>query len=181
MRIIAGLKKGWTLRAPKGLDVRPTLDRVKESIFGIIQFDIYGKTVLDLFAGSGALGLEALSRGAARCTFCDHSHAAIDALRANIEKLGFQKEAEVLEMDFEAAIQRMRKAKFDIVFLDPPYGRNLYEKAIRALLKANLLNDGFMIIAEHDAKQPVALPEGVMAKDMRRYGDIAVTIVKEDA
>ena len=89
MRIIAGDKRGCAISAPKGLDTRPTLDRVKESLFGILQFDIYGKRVLDLFAGSGALGLEAVSRGAKSAVFCDSARESIDIVNANIKKLGY--------------------------------------------------------------------------------------------
>ena len=128
MRIIAGSCKGRPILAPKGMDTRPTLDRVKESLFGIIQFQIYGKTVLDLFAGSGNLGLEALSRGASFAAFNDMSRDAVKVIRANIEKLGFEQKSVVMNVDFAQAIRSLSARRFDIVFLDPPYRAGLMEK-----------------------------------------------------
>ena len=131
MRIIAGSCKGRPILAPKGMDTRPTLDRVKESLFGIIQFQLYGKTVLDLFAGSGNLGLEALSRGASFAAFNDMSRDAVKVIRANIEKLGFEQKSVVMNVDFAQAIRSLSARRFDIVFLDPPYRAGLMEKALK--------------------------------------------------
>ena len=146
MRIIAGSCKGRPILAPKGMDTRPTLDRVKESLFGIIQFQIYGKTVLDLFAGSGNLGLEALSRGASFAAFNDMSRDAVKVIRANIEKLGFEQKSVVMNVDFAQAIRSLSARRFDIVFLDPPYRAGLMEKALKELSTAGILNDGAMVL-----------------------------------
>ena len=109
MRIIAGMKRGQTILAPKGRDTRPTLDRVRESLFGIIQFEVAGQTVLDLFAGSGSLGLEALSRGAAHAVFNDSARESIAAVRANLAKLGLSQQATVYSMGHLAAIQAVAR------------------------------------------------------------------------
>lgn len=182
MRIIAGSKRGAALAAPKGLDTRPTLDRVKESLFGILQFEISGKRVLDLFAGSGGLGLEALSRGAAFAFFCDSSREAIGIVEANIRKLGFGERSKVYACSFEAAIAALARLgqKVDLVFLDPPYASNLYEKAFRALLQGGVLAPGAILVAEHDPAKPPALPEGLAAYDTRRYGEVALSFIREE-
>ena len=122
MRIIAGTKRGQAITAPKGRKTRPTLDRVRESLFGIIQFEVAGKTVLDLFAGSGSLGLEALSRGAEYAVFNDAARESVAIVRANVEKLGFTRQAAVYSLDYRAAIQAAARAgfRFGLVFLDPP-------------------------------------------------------------
>lgn len=182
MRIIAGSKRGCAIAAPKGLDTRPTLDRVKESLFGILQFEIRSKRVLDLFAGSGNLGLEALSRGASFAFFCDASRAAVRVVEANIQKLGFENRSKVLNCSFEAAIAALARSgeRVDIVFLDPPYASGLHEKALLALRNSAILAPGAILIAEHDPARPPALPEGLAAYDQRRYGEVALSLIREE-
>ena len=170
MRIIAGSCKGRPILAPKGMDTRPTLDRVKESLFGIIQFQLYGKTVLDLFAGSGNLGLEALSRGA--------SFAAVKVIRANIEKLGFEQKSVVMNVDFAQAIRSLSARRFDIVFLDPPYRAGLMEKALNELSTAGILNEGAMVIAEHDAHIAPVDTGALVLYDRRIYRDTALSFYR---
>lgn len=179
MRIIAGEKKGRSLIAPKGEDTRPTLERVKEAVFGIIQFDLYKSTVLDLFAGSGALGIEALSRGADRCVFCDVSRSAVAVIKQNLENVGYKDEAEVLEMDYETALARLRASgrSFDIVLIDPPYSQGLYEKTLDALFDGGLLNEGFTLIIEHDKRVEILPRDGVDIK-VKKYGDVRITVMR---
>ena len=172
MRIIAGSCKGRPILAPKGMDTRPTLDRVKESLFGIIQFQLYGKTVLDLFAGSGNLGLEALSRGASFAAFNDMSRDAVKVIRANIEKLGFEQKSVVMNVDFAQA------RRFDIVFLDPPYRAGLMEKALKELSTAGILNEGAMVIAEHDAHIAPVDTGALVLYDRRIYRDTALSFYR---
>lgn len=182
MRIIAGTKRGQPIAAPKGRDTRPTLDRVKESLFGIIQFDIAGKTVLDLFAGSGNLGLEALSRGAEHAVFNDAARESIAAVRANVAKLGFSEQATVYALDYRAAIQAAARAgfRFGLVFLDPPYRAGLLEEALTALAEAGVLAPGCLIISEHAAALPPETPRGFVLADRRKYGIAGLSIFKED-
>ncbi len=180
MRIIAGEKRGCQIVAPKGRDTRPTLDRIKESLFGIIQFDVAKSRVLDLFAGSGNLGLEALSRGAQYAAFCDVSRESIRVIRANIEKLGVESDSEVFACDCMTALSALMAAekKFDIVFLDPPYASALAEKAIARILELDLLARDGMIVAEHAANLPPAVPEAMEVYDVRKYGDIAISFMR---
>ena len=180
MRIIAGSKRGRPICAPKGRDTRPTLDRVRESLFAILQFEIPGRRVLDLFAGSGALGLEALSRGAAFAYFCDKDRMAQAALRNNIQTLDFEKQAKIYPCAFESALRLMEqeRERVDLVFLDPPYGAGLYEKAFCALLESNLLAGDAILVAEHPPKEPPTVPPGLMVYDSRIYGQVGLTFIR---
>ena len=182
MRIIAGDKRGCQLVTPKGMDTRPTLDRVKESLFGILQFDIASRRVLDLFAGSGGLGLECLSRHAEFAVFCDHSRESINAVRENIKKLGYESRSRVYQCDWAQAISKMQAAgdRFDLVFLDPPYKAGLVEKAIETLKAHDLLNEECIIVAEHDSKLPPSAPDGFEIYDLRKYGELAaISFIRE--
>ena len=178
VRIIAGTCKGRPIQAPKGMDTRPTLDRVKESLFGIIQFQLYGKNVLDLFAGSGNLGLEALSRGANFAAFNDMSRDAVKVIRANIEKLGFEQKSVVMNTDFVQAIHSLSQRKFDIVFLDPPYRAGLMEKALNELGESGILADDAMVIAEHDAHIAPENTGKLELYDRRIYRDTALSFYR---
>ena len=181
MRIIAGNMRGRTIEAPKGRDTRPTLDRVRESLFGILQFDLPGRRVLDLFAGSGSLGLEALSRGAAYAYFCDRDRGAQQAVNRNIANLGLQEQAQLFPVSYEAAIAMLaqRGVQVDRVFLDPPYAGGLYENAFSLLLQSGILAPGCILAAEHSPKAPLPVPQGLCAYDTRRYGDVAITFLRE--
>lgn len=183
MRIIAGDKRGCAISAPKGMDTRPTLDRVKESLFGILQFEIYGRRVLDLFAGSGALGLEALSRGAQSAVFCDKSKESVDIINANIKKLCYGSKCRVYSCDWERAVSMMegRGDRFDIAFIDPPYGAGIAAKAACTLYSKGLLAEGFVIALEHDAKLPPVIDcEELEVYDLRSYGELtAISFIRE--
>ncbi|MDR0841120.1 MAG: 16S rRNA (guanine(966)-N(2))-methyltransferase RsmD [Christensenellaceae bacterium] len=183
MRIIAGSKRGSLIAAPKGMDTRPTLSRVKESLFGILQFGIPGKRALDLFAGSGSLGLEALSRGAAHVVFCDSARQAAEVVRANLQKLGFTARASVYACDYAAALRTMaaKGERVDIAFLDPPYASGLAEKALHALAHSGLLQSGYVLVVEHAPSLPPVLPQGMRVCDTRRYGEVALSFIREDA
>ncbi len=180
MRIIAGSKRGAMLAAPKGRNTRPTLDRVKESLFGILQFEIPGAVVLDLFAGSGALGLEALSRGASLAVFCDHDRQSLAVVRQNIEKLGFSANCVVYAFDYQAALQTAAAAGyvFNVVFLDPPYASGYALRAMEAILTHGLLQKDGVVVIEHDPKDAVAY-DGFRA-DTRQYGDVALTLLRRE-
>ena len=147
MRVIAGSAKGKSLQAPAGRETtRPASDKVKEAIFGSIQFELEGSRVLDLFAGSGALGIEALSRGAAQAVLVDASREAVQAMRANLAYTGLLERAEVMPMDYARALARLY-TPFDFIFLDPPYRSDLYAAAIAGIHARGLLGaEGLLIV-----------------------------------
>ena len=172
MRVIAGTYGGRRLQAPPGEATRPTSDRVREALFSILGDRVQGARVLDLFAGSGALGVEALSRGAASATFVDSAPAAIRALRANLEALGA--EAEVVRAD---ALRWLRSApaaarQYDLVFLDPPYRRAGELGAPLSAALAPVLAAGALVVAEADRRAPLEL--SIPMTDERRYGDTLI-------
>jgi 16S rRNA (guanine966-N2)-methyltransferase len=173
MRVIAGSYRGRTLHAPRGRTTRPTSDRVREALFSILG-EIGGASVLDLFAGSGALAIEALSRGASDATLVDSSPAAIEAIRRNLDALGIQ--AEVVRGDAVAWCEqaKRRARQYDLVFLDPPYrhGSPLGARLTAAL--AGALAPGARVVAESDRRQPLGL--GLPRLDERRYGDTLIQI-----
>ncbi len=176
MRIIAGEAHGRRLETREGLDVRPTPERVKEALFNILQFQIEGRRVLDLFAGSGQLGLEALSRGAAEAVFVDESRASMAVVQRNIASLGMQSRSKTYQMDFEAFLLR-KQQPFDIVLLDPPYRSGKLETALP--LAAEVTAPGGTIVAEHPTDED--LPEEVGAfRKVRsyRYGKIYLTLYR---
>lgn len=181
MRIIAGTARSRRIVAPEGLDTRPTLDRVRENMFNILQLRVRDARVLDLFAGSGALSLEALSRGAASATLVDHDRAAVAAERTNIASLDFQDAARVLPMDWRQAVRLLtaEEAKFDLAFLDPPYAmRDLTDvfKALRPLLDGDAT-----VVLEHRAGGIPAVADGFFLRDSRRYGYAGVSFLTMNA
>ena len=182
MRIIAGEKRGCTFEAPERRDTRPTLDRVREAIFGMIQFDIAGSFVLDLFAGSGAMGLEALSRYAESAVFCDRSRPVAQLIERNLGKLGFSQRGRVHCCEYTQAIAACARAGcgFDIVFLDPPYEYGLIEPAINTMAESGVLNEGCLIVAEYAAALPPAIPGGFRERSVKRYGEVGVSIIVKD-
>ena len=174
VRVIAGSRRGARLTAPRGRAVRPTSDRVREALFSILG-EINGARVLDLFAGSGALAIEALSRGAAQATLVDSSPAAIAAIRRNLDSLGIT--AEVTRQPATAFLERARAGarQYDLVFLDPPYR---HTSGLGAQLSAALqpvLAPGARLVVESDRRAPLAL-EPLPAPDERRYGDTLIRI-----
>lgn len=179
MRIIAGEFKGRRIDAPKGSDTRPTLDRVKESLFGIIQFELYGRTVLDLFAGSGSLGIEAMSRGARLVVFNDASSECARLIRQNLEKLHASSAFEVFArdgLDLLTMLER-RQAQFDIVFLDPPYASGLAQYALDKLFSSSLLSD---VVVEHDADNAAVCPPNARLRTQKRYGTVFISIFEKE-
>lgn len=156
LRIIAGSARGRLFDAPKGMDTRPTLDRVKEAMFGSVQFDLPGSTVLDLFSGSGNLGLEAASRGAASVLMNDRSMDCVRQIRQNAEKLGLSDGIAVWNLDYREAIERLRAEgrKFDIAFLDAPYADGTAQDAAERLFNAGLIQPLGFVILEHAWNMP---------------------------
>ena len=173
MRIITGSKRGKKLVTLEGEQVRPTTDRVKESLFNILQFQLEGRRFLDLFAGSGQIGLEALSRGAAQCVFVDASKESIRVVEKNVQSTGMGDRAKVVSSDFAAYLSGCRE-HFDIAFLDPPYRSGLLERALP--LVAQKMNPGGVILCEHpkDEVLPETAGEFVQFRSYR-YGKIMLT------
>ena len=149
MRVIAGKARRMSLITPKGLDVRPTTDRIKETLFNMLQNEIEGSRFLDLFAGSGGIGIEALSRGADYCVFADKDKRSVACVRENLEHTRLLDASYVMNCDYRQALMRLRKTDpFDIIFLDPPYGRELELEALRLIESGQLLADDGLIIIE---------------------------------
>ena len=150
MRVIAGEKRHLLLKTLDDLSIRPTTDKIKETLFNMIQFDIPGKNFLDLFAGSGAIGIEALSRGARRATFVDNNEKAIKIIKENLEHTGLLEKANVIKSDSSLSLENLsrKKEKFDIVFMDPPYDKGLYLPVLEKLSKSKLIDEFSIIILE---------------------------------
>ena len=178
MRIIAGEARSRTIEAPKGRDTRPTLDRVRENLFNIIAREVPGASVLDLFAGSGALALEALSRGAERAVMVDRDREANRVERLNTERLGYADRARILLCDWQAALSRLAQAgeRFDLVFLDPPYAMGDLTQVTGGLLP--LLSPGALIVTEHQAGHPYTVCDALAETDARRWGYAGVTMYR---
>lgn len=179
MRVITGTARGRKLITPSGTDiVRPTSEKVKEAIFSAIQFDIEGRRVLDLFAGSGQLGIEALSRGAASAVFVDSSSTSLGVVKKNLEATGLSAAATVISGDYSSFLLRCNDT-FDIVFLDPPYNSGFLADALGKVTK--LLSDYGFVFCEHPTG--AVLPETVNAFGIKRvykFGTVSVTMYKKD-
>jgi len=177
VRIIAGHWKGTRLHAPTGTAIRPTADRLREAIFSIIGSRIRDKRVLDLFAGTGAMGLEALSRGALHATFIDQSAKALALIRRNIAKLDAAERAAVIRWDISHNLDCLdARGGFDWIFIDPPYGRGLGVRTLTRLAAAGV--EYGRIVVEHGAKDPLApLPLALRLTDQRRYGKTLVSFL----
>lgn len=178
MRIISGKARGTKLLTIEGLDTRPTTDRVKESLFNLLQYDFYNKSVLDLFAGSGALGLEAVSRGAAALTLVDLNKACIEVIKKNIEKTHAEAVAKVIQGECLSIVKRMPVKSLDLVFMDPPYLKGFIEPALSALVEADVLKTDALVVVEHEKTDTWMVPEGLELVKSRTYGITTLTIYR---
>ena len=178
MRIISGKFRGTVIPSPKQEIVKPTLDRVKENIFNILQFKIAGARCLDLFCGSGALGIECISRGAKNVVFVDNNKANVEALKKFLSKLNVQNYS-AKNCDFYEALKDFCESgeKFDIIFLDPPFDSDLADVAIGKILKFDLLSDNGIIVHERSITTVSKFVQKVT--DTRRYGTVAVDFLKK--
>ena len=178
MRVIAGQARGRRLKELPGMDTRPTTDKVKESLFNIIQFEIEGRRVLDLFGGTGQLGVEALSRGAAACTFVDQRRDAAKVIQENVNLCRFTEMARVVNGESLSFLATCRE-QFDLVFLDPPYHTDLMAEALESIRKFDILTPGGIIVCETAADQalPSVSEPYVWGRDYR-YGKIRLTICR---
>jgi len=179
MRILAGTAKGRKLTAVKTKGTRPTRASVKEAIFGMIQGHVEGSAVLDLFAGTGNLGLEALSQGAKKAIFVEKHRTCLRALTRNRDLCGFQDRAEIISLDVEVALRvLMRRAeKVDLVFIDPPYGSGYVDKALRFINAHDMVRKGGMVVVEHgSAESPSPQWKGLSLEKQKRHGDTMISI-----
>lgn len=172
MKVTSGIRKGALLSVPADLSVRPTTDKVKQAIFNMIQFEIPHRNVLDLFAGSGALGIEALSRGASHCTFVDIKP---DVVTKNIQKVRFEDCSAIVRSDFRSFLEQC-KQQFDLVFLDPPYDHGMLDVALEHLVKKNLLLPGCLLMWECDAAEMVQVPDRIEVMKERTFGRVQIRI-----
>jgi 16S rRNA (guanine966-N2)-methyltransferase len=180
MRIIAGEARGRKLFTPDGAETRPTADRVRESLFNILGSRVLDAQVLDLFAGSGALALEAISRGAAFAALCDMSFDAVRVIERNIALMRAEERTLLIRADWREALGRLRGHRFSLVFLDPPYRMlDAYTSAAEAMKAQGLLETSAVLVMEHAVKSPLTLPPGFEIFDERRYGDTAVALIRE--
>jgi 16S rRNA (guanine966-N2)-methyltransferase len=184
MRIVGGALRGRVLKGPKSQAVRPTSDRLRESIFDILAhaYDhiLEGAAVVDLFAGTGALGLEALSRGASRALFVDNGSEARALLRENIEALGLGGVTRVFRRDATKLGLAPPGEAFSLAFLDPPYREGLAAPALAELSRGGWLAPGALVVIEEDAQAQVDLPEGLSLKETRRYGDTQLVLARRE-
>lgn len=182
MRIITGKARGVRLKTLEGDATRPTTERVKEAVFSMIQFDIEGRDVLDLFAGSGQMGLEALSRGAKSAVLIDQSKDAIKIIEENATKTKLIADCVIRQSNCMDYIRRNRGKKFDIVFMDPPYASDLYRLVLRALMESDCLKPTTMIICESDTQEIFAedteLFRQFEVKKVSRYSKTVITILE---
>ena len=182
LRVISGSAKGHKLKTVNGTVTRPTADRVKESVFNIISSFISGARVLDLYSGTGNLGIEALSRGADFSLFVDKGRECILTIKENLFHTKLSEKSSIMPMDVFAALNKLSKEnrKFDIIFLDPPYNKNLVEKTLKCLVESDIIEQDGMVIAEHDFKDEVPQEMGYLKRfKHQKYGDTIVSFTDD--
>lgn len=177
MRVISGKARGVQLKTPEGLDTRPTIDRVKEALFSIIQFDIPGVAVLDLFGGTGQLGIEALSRGAKSATFVDAADKPCALIRENLKRTRL--EGKVIRSDYLDYLQSCRE-QYDIIFLDPPYAEVFLENALNRITEIDILRSGGIIVTERPLGKELPFEfEGYTRSKDYKYGKVLLTLYRK--
>ena len=180
MRVITGKARGVSLKTPEGMQTRPTTDRVKEAMFSIIHFDVPGAKVLDLFGGTGQLGIEALSRGAENAVFVDSREESCKLIRENLTRTKLQPQGKVVRADYLEYILRCRE-KFDIILLDPPYAEVFLENALKTIVEIDILQSGGIIVAERPVEKelPFEFAGYTRSKDYK-YGKTLLTLYRKD-
>ncbi len=180
MRVISGSARGVSLKTPDGALTRPTTDRVKEALFSVIQFDLPAARILDLFGGTGQLGIEALSRGAKHAIFVDHQEKACALIKENLRRTHLQDQASVIRSDYLAYLKRCRE-RFDIIFLDPPYAEVFLENSLNCIAQIDILRSGGIIVTERPLGKelPFELPGFTRSKDYK-YGKILITLYRKE-
>lgn len=180
MRVISGKARGVTLKTPEGMQTRPTTDRVKESMFSIIQFDLPGASVLDLFGGTGQLGIEALSRGAKKAVFVDQARKSCDLIRENLRRTKLESMGQVVCSDYMQYLKRSRE-RFDIIVLDPPYAEVFLENALKCITEIDILQSNGIIVTERPLGKelPFEFPGFVRSRDYK-YGNTLITLYRKE-
>jgi len=179
MRVITGKARGVQLKTPEGMQTRPTADRVKEALFSIIQFELPGASVLDLFGGTGQLGIEALSRGAKSAVFVDASEKACALIRENLNRTKLQQEGKVIRSDYLDYLKRSRD-KFDIIFLDPPYAEVFLENALKCITEIDILQTNGIIVTERPLGKDLPWEyEGFQRSRDYKYGKTLLTVYRK--
>ena len=178
MRVISGTARGRKLKELQGMETRPTTDKVKESLFNIIQFEIEGRRVLDLFGGTGQLGVEALSRGAERCTFVDQRREAVSLIRENLKLCGLSERSRVVQGEALSFLASCGE-KFDVILLDPPYEGELLSRAVEAITRFDILSEHGIMVCESAADRllPQVAPPYEQGREYR-YGKIKLTVFR---
>ena len=180
MRVITGKARGVVLKTPEGMHTRPTTDRVKEAMFSILHFDIPGAAVLDLFGGTGQLGIEALSRGAKSAVFVDEREDSCRLIRENLKRTRLEAEGKVVKSDYLAYLGRCRE-KFDIILLDPPYAEVFLENALKKITEIDILQTGGIIVAERPLGKELPWEfEGFSRSRDYKYGNTLLTLYRKD-
>ena len=179
MRVITGKARGIQLKTPDGMQTRPTADRVKEALFSIINFDVPGAAVLDLFGGTGQLGIEALSRGAKSAVFVDAREDACKLIRENLKRTKLESDAKVIRSDYMDYLSRSRE-QFDIILLDPPYAEVFLENALKRITEIDILRSGGIIVAERPLGKELPWDfEGYERSKDYKYGKILLTLYRK--
>ena len=179
MRVITGKARGVQLKTPEGMQTRPTTDRVKEALFSIINFDVPGANVLDLFGGTGQLGIEALSRGAKSAVFVDQSEQACRLIRENLKRTKLEQNAKVIRGDYMDYMKRCRET-YDIIFLDPPYAEVFLENALKCISEIDILHSGGIIVAERPVGKELPCEfDGFERSRDYKYGKILLTLYRK--
>ncbi len=179
MRVISGSARGTVLKTPEGMKTRPTADRVKEALFSILQFELPGANVLDLFGGTGQLGIEALSRGAKKAVFVDEQAAACKLIKENLSRCKFQEQAQVIQADYLVYLKRCTE-KYQIILLDPPYAEDYLENALKMIPEIDILQSGGIIATERPLEKALTLdfPGYTRSKDYK-YGKTLLTLYRK--
>ena len=179
VRVITGKARGISLKTPVGMATRPTVDRVKEALFSIIQYDVPGTKVLDLFAGTGQLGIEALSRGAARAVFVDERADACALVKENLNKTRLESDAQVIRSDYVAYL-RTCKEKFDLIFLDPPYAEVFLENSLKMITEIDILQSNGIIVTERPLGKELLFEfDGFLRSKDYKYGKTVLTLYRK--
>ena len=180
MRVISGRARGIQLKTPDGMKTRPTADRVKEALFSILQFDLPGTRVLDLFGGTGQLGIEAISRGAASAVFVDEQMTACKLIKENLKRAKMESEGQVVCSDYLQYLSNCRDS-FDIILLDPPYAEVFLENALKKISEIDILQTSGIIVAEHPAeKQFLGNFDGLIHMKDYKYGKTILSLYRKD-
>lgn len=180
MRVVSGTARGVILKTPEGLQTRPTADKVKEAMFSILQFDLPGAAVLDLFGGTGQLGIEALSRGAKSAVFVDAWDKACTLIKENLRRTKMEQSSRVVRSDYLSYL-RSCKEQFDIILLDPPYAEVFLETALKCITEIDILRTGGIIVCERPMEKelPWDFPNFTRSKDYK-YGKTIITLYRKD-